>query len=75
MSLVHVPKVGVLFVRQIIKGMCKILIICFGHLLLQLAFVLVAEHEVETQEGNDNDQQYVTAHVCRKGDEVAGCVS
>lgn len=74
MFLVHVPKVWVLLVRQIIKSVRKILIIRFGHLLLQLAFVLVAEHEVETQECDYNDQEYVTAHVGREGDEVAGCV-
>lgn len=51
--------------------MHKMIIIRLCHLRGHSILPLISNHKVESQEGNDNDEQDIAAHVGRESDEVA----
>lgn len=65
-NLIHISKVNILLIRQILKGVHVALI-----LLGARVAALVDAAQVEAQEDDDQQQQHVAAHVRAEGDEVA----
>jgi hypothetical protein len=70
---IRIPKVQILPIRQIIKSMHELHIICLLNARSsQPIFLLVLAHQMEAQEDDDEDEQSVAAEMCAEGDEVAG---
>jgi hypothetical protein len=73
--LVHISEIGVFLIRQILKGMDVALVVGLGHTGGSGVITLLVEaRQVEAQEDDDEQQEYVAAHVGGKSGEVARCV-
>ena len=74
-SLVNIPKVGVLLIRQILECVRHVLVLGLGRpSCSQGVALLVLILQIEPKSNDHNDEQTVAAEMRGKGDEVPGLV-
>ena len=67
---VNIPKILVLSIGEILKGMHQGLVLACSRVLF-----LIASSQMPSEEDDDEDKEYIASHMRREGDEVSWSVT